>query len=118
MTGKGTAIIDWLSFTWEGWSDCQVDQMVRKWLREWLKEPLAGESGNGLYGFENSVTFYSFDKSLDEVPVAILAWGGERQRGRCYLSINGTGSAFSASWNPSKPVSPALTLQLMTCPVI
>lgn len=95
---KGTAIIDWLSFTWEGWSDCQIDQMVRTWLREWLQEPLAGESGNGLYGFENSVTFYSFGPELDEVPVAILAWGGDRQRGRCYLSINGTGCSLVKDW--------------------
>lgn len=98
MTSKGTAIIDWLSFTWEGWSDCRVDQMVRTWLREWLQEPLAGEEGNGLYGFEHSVTFYSFDKDLEEVPIAILAWGGVRQHGRCYLSINGTGCSLVKDW--------------------
>lgn len=98
MKNQGTAIIDWLSFTWEGWSDCNVDKMVRLWLREWMREPLAGESGNGLFGFEHSVTFYSFDSALEEVPVAILAWGGERQRGRCYLSINGTGCSLIKDW--------------------
>lgn len=95
---KGTAIIDWLSFTWEGWSDCKIEEMVRLWLREWTKEPLAGEKGNGLYGFEHSITFYSFDRDLEEVPIAILAWGGDRQRGRCYLSINGTGCSLVKDW--------------------
>ena len=72
--------------------------MVRQWLKAWVDGPVIGEAGNGLYGFEKSVSFFSFDKSLSEVPIAVLAWGGERQRGRCYLSINGTGCSLVHDW--------------------
>lgn len=97
---SGTAVIDWLSFTFQGWSDVGesgIAGMIRCWLREWMQEPLAGDVGNGLYGFEHSVTFYSLKES-EEVPVAVCAWGGKNQGGRIYLSINGTGCSLIKDW--------------------
>lgn len=98
---SGTAVIDWLSFTFDGYSDGKVDAMVRTWLREWMQSPMVGESGNGLYGFTNSVTFSTMADDLirgEIVPVAVMAWGGERQRGRIYVSINGTGCSMIKDW--------------------
>lgn len=98
---SGTAVIDWLSFTFEGFSDGNVDQMVRTWLREWMQNPMIGHEGNGLYGFEKSVTFSTMADDLirgELVPVAVMAWGGDRQRGRVYVSINGAGCSMVKDW--------------------
>lgn len=98
---SGTAVIDWLSFTFDGYTDGKVDALVRTWLREWMQSPMVGESGNGLYGFTNSVTFSTMADDLirgEIVPVAVMAWGGERQRGRVYVSINGTGCGMVKDW--------------------
>lgn len=98
---SGTAVIDWLSFTFDGYSDGKVDSLVRTWLREWMQSGMVGESGNGLYGFTNSVTFSTMADDLirgEFVPVAVMAWGGERQRGRVYVSINGTGCSMIKDW--------------------
>lgn len=98
---SGTAVIDWLSFTFDGFSDGKVDSLVRTWLREWLQSPMVGEGGNGLYGFEHSVTFSTMADDLvrgELVPVAVMAWGGERQRGRIYVSINGSGCSMVKDW--------------------
>lgn len=95
----GTAVIDWLSFTFEGWSDAgDVGRMVQVWLREWMNGPCSGIAGNGLHGFEHSVQFFSVhDHQI--VPIAICAWGGANQRGRIYVSINGTGCSLIQDWN-------------------
>ncbi len=98
---SGMAVIDWLSFTFEGFADCKFDIMVRTWLREWMQSPMVGERGNGLYGFEHSVTFSTMVDDLargEIVPVAVMAWGGDRQKGRIYVSINGTGCSMVKDW--------------------
>lgn len=98
---SGVAVLDWLSFTFEGYSDGRIDNMVRTWLREWMQSPMVGESGNGLYGFTQSVTFSTMVDDLargETVPVAVLAWGGDKQRGRVYVSINGTGCSLIKDW--------------------
>lgn len=98
---KGLAVVDWLSFTFDAWHDVGeqgVLGMIRCWLREWLQEPIAGEEGNGLYGFSNSVTFYSL-KHGEEVVIGVAAWGGKNQAGKVYLSINGTGCSLIKDWH-------------------
>lgn len=96
----GTAVIDWLSFTFQGWSDMGekgISGMVRTWLQEWMQQPVVGVSGNGLYGFEHSITWQS--PKFDELQtVAVLAWGGKNQRGKIYVSINGTGCSLIEDW--------------------
>lgn len=98
---SGTAVIDWLSFTFDGYSDGRVDNLVRTWLREWMQSGMVGQGGNGLYGFEHSVTFSTMADDLirgEIVPVAVMAWGGQQQRGRIYVSINGAGCSMVKDW--------------------
>ncbi len=96
---NGTAVIDWLSFTFDGWSDSgDIGTMVQGWLREWMSGPCQGKSGNGLFGFENSVQFYSVNNH-EIVPIGVCAWGGDLQKGRIYVSINGTGCSLIKDWH-------------------
>lgn len=96
---SGTAVVDWLSFTFTAWREMpeSIPDMVRAWLHSWLGVPILGESGNGLYGFQHSVTFsaYNFGETTN---IAVLAWGGDRQKGRIYLSINGSGCSMVKDW--------------------
>lgn len=94
---KGTAVIDWFSFTFSGFPDQRIDAMVRLWLTEWMQMPICGEEGNGMHGFKHSVTFQTL--RMGEIhPVAVLAWGGENQRGKIYVSINGSGCSLIKDW--------------------
>jgi len=97
---KGTAVIDWFSFTFSAWPNMpeSVPEMVRQWLFDFLGVPILGESGNGLYGFEHSVSFsaYNFGETTN---ICQLAWGGANQRGRVYVSLNGSGCALVKDWH-------------------
>lgn len=94
----GTAIIDWLSFTFDGWGDASdIEKMIQWMLREWTSEPIDGVRGNGLFGFEHSMQYFSVHNH-EIVPVAVCAWGGAQQQGRIYLSINGTGCSLIKDW--------------------
>lgn len=94
----GTAVIDWFSFTFDGYfSDANPVPMVRLWLQEWMTSPICGDEGNGLHGFQHSITFKTL--RLGELhPVAVLAWGGQNQRGKVYVSINGSGCSLIKDW--------------------
>ena len=94
---SGTAVIDWLSFTFLEFKTKDLAHMVLLWLTEWLGCQICGEEGNGLHGFEKSVKFY---RQLYGrlIPVGLVAWGGENQKGRAYVSINGSGSMLIQDW--------------------
>jgi phage replication initiation protein len=95
---RGTAVIDWLSFTFEGWPDSgDIGRMVQVWLKEWIQGPCQGLEGNGMHGFEHSVQFFSVHDH-EIVPIGICAWGGKNQKGRIYVSINGTGCSLIQDW--------------------
>lgn len=90
------AIIDWLSFTFLS-GMAGAGDYVKSLLKEWTHEPIAIEEGNGLYGFAESCKFYTVQNS-EPVLVAVAAWGGETQRGKVYVSIDGTGCSLVQDW--------------------
>lgn len=93
----GTAVIDWLSFTFLEFAGAEVASMCRLWLQEWLGCQVGGEEGNGMHGFTKSVKFYR--QHLGSlIPIGIVAWGGENQKGRVYVSINGSGCMLIQDW--------------------
>lgn len=94
---NGTAVIDWLSFTFTEFPESDIPSMVRLWLSEWMETQICGEEGNGLHGFTNSVKFYRQHLG-NLIPVGLVAWGGQNQNGRTYVSINGSGCMMIQDW--------------------
>jgi len=112
----GTAIIDWLSFTFEGFPEIRVAEMVRIWLQEWTGSPICGEEGNGLHGFQHSVTWQTM--RMGELQnVAVLAWGGVNQRGKIYLSINGSGCSLIKDWGCVYRIVDGINATITRCDV-
>jgi len=100
------AVIDWLNFTFDNSkvnSDLSIGVRVRNWLQHWTGAPVAGRQGKGMHGFETSIKFYIINLN-EEIPIAICAWGGTNQRGRVYVSLNGTGCArlTSEKWKQAQ----------------
>ncbi len=102
MSEKGTAVIDWFSFTFDAaFVDSDPAIQFSGWLQDWMNAPICGEGGNGLHGFKNSVTFSTI-RLGEEVPVAVVAWGGSGQRNKVYVSINGSGCSLIFDWRKVK----------------
>lgn len=99
---KGTAVIDWFSFTFDGhFVDGSTGAMFRDLLQQWMNSPICGDVGNGLHGFKYSVSFQTV-RLGELLPVAVVAWGGENQRGKVYVSINGSGCSLVGDWRKPK----------------
>jgi phage replication initiation protein len=93
------AVIDWLSFTLgpTAWNASGLVEMIRTWLISWSGgEPVAGESANGLHGYEKSVRFYSV---VNHQPclIGVVAWGGNN--GTAYVSLNGSYCGQVCYWD-------------------
>ena len=102
---NGTAVIDWYSFTFDGFfCDGDPAALVRIWLQEWMHSSICGDEGNGLHGFKHSVTFKTV-RLGELIPVAVLAWGGDNQRGKIYISINGSGCSLIKDWGCVRRIS-------------
>lgn len=102
MAAKGTAIIDWFSFTFDAtFIDEDAGALFRGFFQQWMNAPICGEEGNGIHGFKHSVNFQTV--RLGELqPVAIVAWGGANQRNKVYVSINGSGCSLITDWRKPK----------------
>lgn len=101
-TEKGTAVIDWFSFTFDGvFVDGSPGQAFQGLLQSWMNSPICGDEGNGLFGFKHSVTFQTV-RLGELLPVAVVAWGGTNQRNKIYVSINGAGCSLIGDWRKPK----------------
>lgn len=99
---KGTAVIDWFSFTFDGvFVDGSPGDMFRGFFQQWMNSPICCDTGNGLYGFKHSISFCTV-RLGELLPVAVVAWGGEKQRGKVYVSINGSGCSLVTDWRKPK----------------
>lgn len=99
---KGTAVIDWFSFTFDGhFADSDPGLMFSNLLQQWMNSPICGDAGNGLHGFKHSVTFQTV-RLGELLPVAVVAWGGQNQKGKVYVSINGSGCSLINDWRKPK----------------
>lgn len=118
MEEKGTAVIDWYSFTFDGFFADGGDpaSMVRIWLQEWMISPICGDEGNGLHGFKHSITWKTV-RLGELIPVAVLAWGGENQRGKIYVSINGSGCSLIKDWGCVRRISESVGATITRCDV-
>lgn len=85
----GRAVIDWLSFTFTEWQESTLMPMMLQLLSVWCGRTVGAEPANGRHGFKQSQLLYVFHEHKF-VPVGVMAWGGEQQRGRAYVSLNGT----------------------------
>lgn len=96
----GKALIDWLNVTLPEaeWHANTFAPMVIQWLEQWTGVPITGEGGNGLHGFSDSVRLYGVAQH-QAVVIGFIAWGGESQRGRAMLSLNGTGCSLVRDWH-------------------
>lgn len=63
--------------------------MMLQLLSVWCGRTVGAEPANGRHGFKQSQLLYVFHEHKF-VPVGVMAWGGEQQRGRAYVSLNGT----------------------------
>lgn len=92
------AIIDWLSVTLPSTAPVKMPELM-PFLRQLLGvEELIGKSQErGIAGFDKSVALYL---PVDGTPADVgrIAWGGESQRGRTWLSLSGTLCARVADW--------------------
>lgn len=101
-TDKGTAVIDWFSFTFDGFFvDGSPGAIFQDFLQQWMDSPICGDDGNGLHGFEHSVQFQTV-RLGELLPVAVVAWGGKNQKGKIYVSINGSGCSLINDWRKPK----------------
>jgi phage replication initiation protein len=102
MKEMGIAVIDWFSFTFDAaFVDDSPGVQFVGWLQGFMNSPICGESGNGLHGFQHSVTFSTI-RLGEELPVAVVAWGGQNQRNKVYVSINGSGCSLICDWRKVK----------------
>jgi hypothetical protein len=86
---KGTAVIDWFSFTFDGhFADSDPGLMFSNLLQQWMNSPICGDAGNGLHGFKHSVIFLTV-RLGELLPVAVVAWGGQNQRQVCINQCSG-----------------------------
>ena len=88
--------IDWLSFTVPG--EAPDPENLGVVLSEWFGLPVAVEHcKGGLYGYTFSANVLVPIEG-EATKVGCLAWGGESQRGRTFVSLPGAACALIASW--------------------
>ena len=94
---SGTAaIVDWLNLTFE--HDRDVVEVLAE-LQLQLGRYVGAESmGGGKHGFEHGVRLHAYANG-QLVPFGMFCWGGESQRGRALLSIEGGGCRLVQDWN-------------------
>ena len=98
-TGKcANALVDWLSVTLPSTAPVKMPELI-PFLRQLLgvDELIATSQERGIAGFDKSVALYL---PVDGTPADVgrIAWGGESQRGRTWLSLSGTLCARVADW--------------------
>ncbi len=98
------AFVDWLSFTVA--EECFSNPLA--WalaLSEYLQVPglTAGPRERGIAGFRYSAPLL-LETHGEPVGVGKIAWGGESQNGRVYVSLSGTLCARVIDWEPVKLV--------------
>lgn len=98
-SGSPNAFVDWLSFT--------VSDSVQKAPWEWgntlrvlLEVPdlEIGDQERGVSGFKYSVPLV-VSRAGEPVTVGKIAWGGESQRKRVYVSLSGALCSLVAAWS-------------------
>lgn len=93
---QGSAIVDWLNFTWV--HDRPIGAVLQQ-LSDLMGCPVGGETaGGGLHGFEKGVRLRGYVNG-HMLPFGWFCWGGESQRGRCFLSIDGGGCRAIRDWD-------------------
>jgi phage replication initiation protein len=90
-----SAIVDWLNVTF----DHNFDLIqVRDVMEDLLSIPIVGETANAKYGFDHCIRLKAwFGGQL--IPFAMCMWGGEQQRGRAMISIEGGGCRAIKDWS-------------------
>jgi len=91
-----TAMVDWLNVTFD--HDLSLDE-----LRSALHGLLGGrqigarDMGGGKHGFEHGVRLEAYAGG-QMIPFGMFCWGGESQRGRALLSLEGGGCRLVEDW--------------------
>jgi phage replication initiation protein len=85
--------IDWLSFSWEesaSWApmEHQIAELLSRWTG---KSVHAQDNGRGIFGFKHSSSYWVSTDGTTATKIATFARGGESQKGRVFLQIDGTG---------------------------
>src|SRR5258708_11374075 len=93
-----TAVVDWLSITVGG----EHFENPLGWVRvlaEYLGVPDLGndDPGRGVAGFTRAASLI-LERERERVVVGKIAWGGQTQRGRTYMSLSGTLCARVKDW--------------------
>lgn len=85
--------IDWLSFSWEETASwCPMESEIAALLGKWMgKHVHAQDNQRGGLGFRNSASFWVSTDGTTASKVATFYRGGDSQRGRVLLQIDGTG---------------------------
>lgn len=92
------ALIDWLSITLPHDAPIKMPELLGV-LRQILSSPdlVAKSQKRGIAGFDESVSLY-LSAAGTETDVGRIAWGGETQRGRIWVSCSGTLCARVGDW--------------------
>jgi phage replication initiation protein len=89
--------VDWLNVTWL--HDRTVVELCAALSGLMGDRPVVAEAmSGGLHGFEHGQRLLAYGQG-QLVPFAKFSWGGEAQRGRCYLSIEGGGCRLIEDWH-------------------
>lgn len=129
LTGGGKteqAKVDWCTLTWKPEADEHVGRTAHDWFTQWLGA-VAGESVNGMFGYETGVRFYVVqggtsksakpdDGSQEVQPVYVgrVDYGGEHHKGRARLDLTGTGCSKVRSWMETRAVLEGLAEAQLT----
>src|SRR6185437_3898352 len=97
---RPNAFVDWLSFTVSEEHFPRALDWVEA-LANYLQVPelLHADPERGVAGFKHSATLLVFREG-EAVTVGKVAWGGDSQRGRVYLSLSGSLCARVEDWEP------------------
>lgn len=87
--------VDWLHATWDA-ARLSVDALVGM-LGRIMGRPVRGMPAPGLFGFSDGLDL-SAGVGSRWVVAGRLCWGGESQRGRCFLQLTGGGCGLVRDW--------------------
>jgi phage replication initiation protein len=95
---KTSALIDWVSFTVAASDEVGMYSIIEE-LRRLISpaQLIASDTGRGIAGFSNSASLLIWNVQTTVI-VGRIAWGGESQRGRIYVSLAGTFCARVNDW--------------------
>lgn len=92
-------LIDWCGFTFLDSSMKDLPLECFNLLRSWTGENISMEKGGRKNFYENTFDVFAY-RGSEAILIAHVSHGGESQKGRANVQINGTGCSTIRDWQP------------------